>query len=151
MNYKKLDNLFKQARIIAENSKDEETKVGCLIVNKDCETLATGYNGFVRNANDNNLPRARPDKYIYTIHSEVNAIYQAASRGVALKEGICICTLSPCVSCLRALYQCNIRTVYFEKEYRDFSKQLNMKDLIICLTNEGKYTKIEMRGSKNEK
>ena len=140
--YNKLKNLFKQAYVIAENSKDLETQVGCIIVNEDLETLATGYNGFIRDGDDGSLPKVRPEKYDYMIHSEVNAVCQAASRGESLKGGICICTLSPCINCLRILYQAKVKTVYFHKKYKDFDKQLKMQDLKINLETVGDYTKI---------
>jgi len=78
----KLDSLMREALEVASRSKDEETKVGAILVAKDdMATIATGYNGFVRNANDHILPKTRPEKYNYMRHAEENIITHCARRG----------------------------------------------------------------------
>ena len=144
MKLTKLKNLFEQAYTVAKNSKDAETKVGCLIVDDRGRTLASGYNGFIAGTDDSKLPRVRPAKYEYTIHAEVNAVCQAASSSQDISGAVCICTLSPCTNCLRVLWQCGIRTVYFREEYKDFKKQLQMKDLRLNLTKVGKFVRIDL-------
>lgn len=143
MKYKLLSSLFKQAYAIAENSKDEETKVGCLIVDKNGQNLASGYNGYTRGADDDNLPKSRPFKNF--IHAEKNAIYQAARGRGGLDGAVCITTLSPCFECMRSLAQSGVTTIYFHKEYRDFQSQLRSNELILELTTVGDYTKIRVR------
>lgn len=149
----KLDNLFEQAFVVAKNSKDPTTKVGCIIVHP--ETLSqqsTGYNNPVRNAPDDLIPKTRPEKYVYFQHAEVNAVCQAAALGKAISGCIAISTLSPCSSCLRILWQSNIHEVYFKDEYRDFQGQLEMLDLGIDLEKIGCYTKLSLygKGTKQE-
>lgn len=149
MNKQKLIKYMKVADSIAEFSPDAETKVGALLVNKnDGSIMGLSYNGFVRGANDSKLPTTRPDKYSYIQHAEVNLIYNSARNGVRTSDCFVVCTLSPCINCLRALYQAGITTIYYRDTYRDFKSNFMMKDLIMVLTNMGKYTKIELRGSK---
>ena len=63
------------AEAVSLGSHDIETKVGGILVKKDAATIvATGYNGFVRGAPDNELPATRPEKYAYMVHCEENLI-----------------------------------------------------------------------------
>ena len=128
----KLENFFKRAYVVSELSPDEQTKVGALLVNEETKAvISSGYNGFIRGAHDENLPKTRPEKYSYMIHAEANLLYNCAMHGISTNKCVVICTLSPCVNCLRSLYQCNIKTVYFKEKYRDFDKNINMLDLKI--------------------
>jgi dCMP deaminase len=125
-------------------SPDAETKVGCVIVGQSKEIILTSYNGFIQGANDSALPNTRPDKYLVMQHAEFNSVCQAARRGIALSGCSAVVTLSPCINCLRALWQVGIREIYFKDKYRDFDKQLNMPDLKISLTSVGIFTKITL-------
>jgi dCMP deaminase len=145
----RLDYYYEQALDVSSKSPDSETKVGALLINPTTgEVLSSGYNGFIRGANDSQLPTVRPQKYDYIIHAELNLVLNCASSGISTKGYVVVCTLSPCIGCMRTLYQAGIKTIYFKDTYRDFIKNLGMRDLIITLTNVGKYTKIELRGSK---
>lgn len=145
MNKRKLDNLFKQARVVAENSPDAETQVGCLLVSKSSgAVLGSGYNGFIRGANDKALPSCRPEKYEYITHSEANLIYHCARHGIAMCNCFVIVTLSPCKICMRALYQSGITEIYFDDEYKDFNKQISMKDIQVDTEELFGYTKIKL-------
>lgn len=149
MSPNKLSKYMKVAKAIAQFSPDKETKVGSLLINKDDGSImGLAYNGFVRGADDANLPTTRPHKYDVMQHSETNLIYNSARNGVRTSGCFVVCTLSPCINCIRALYQSGIHEIYYETTYRDFEKNLNMKDLIINLTKIGRYTKIELKGSK---
>lgn len=152
MTSEKLKIYMQTASQFAQNSPDLDTKVGSILVHKNSgAVLQMAYNGFIRGADDEALPRTRPEKYDYMVHSETNLMYGAASHGVNTSDCFVVCTLSPCINCLRALYQSGIDTVYFRDTYKDFHKNLNMKDLNITLTKVGDYTKLEMKGSKNAK
>ena len=145
----KLANYINVAETFAKKSPDSETKVGSILVHKETgAVMGMAYNGFIRGANDKQLPTKRPDKYDYIVHSETNLIYNAARHGVRTSDCFVVCTLSPCINCMRALYQAGINEIYYRDTYRDFDKNLTMKDLIITLTNMGEYTKIDLRGSK---
>jgi dCMP deaminase len=134
---------MKQAEVIAENSPDAQKKVGSVLVKKDGgEVIAQGYNGFVRGTADHLLPVTRPEKYEYMIHSEQNLLFNCCRNGINTKDCFLVCTLSPCVSCLRFLYQSGVKEMYFKDKYKDFDKLLNMLDLKMTLTKEGEYYKI---------
>ena len=142
---KKLDNYYKQALAVSELSPDEETKVGSLLIHgKTGAVIGSGYNGFVRGALDEKLPKTRPDKYEYVIHSETNLIYNCTRHGISTDECFIFCTLSPCINCLRALYQCGITVVFFKTPYRDFDKNRQMRDLHILVSEVDDYYVIKL-------
>lgn len=96
------------ARNTASLSKDSETKHGLLLV-VDNNVVATGYNGFPAGADDENLPNTRPAKYPYIVHAEINAICNAARRGVSIDGATAYCTGECCLECFKALLQCGVR------------------------------------------
>lgn len=144
----KLDNYFKQARVVAENSHDAETQVGALLIHgKTGAVISSGFNGFIRSTNDNVLPTTRPGKYEYVVHAEQNMLYNSCRHGIVTEGCYVVCTMSPCKACIRGLWQSGISTVYFETKYRDFEDQISMKDLQINLTQVGKYYKLELEAN----
>lgn len=142
----KIRNYEKQARAIAEMSPDAETQVGALLINsKTGAVLSSGFNGFVRKAPDAKLPKTRPDKYPYMVHAETNLIYNCARHGVSTDECFVFSTLSPCINCCRAIYQCGITTVIFRDKYRDFDKQAEMLDLTWTIGYLEEYAVMELK------
>lgn len=100
------------ARHHAGWSKDESTKVGCVIVNNNKTVVSSGYNGFPRGCRDDVPVRlSRPEKYFWFEHAERNAIYNAAYEGIALDGCTAYSTLCPCMDCARALVQSGIKRV----------------------------------------
>lgn len=104
---------LKLALEIASWSKDKSTKVGSVLVRNN-SIITTGYNGFPRRINDSITERhERPDKYMWTEHSERNCLYQAARIGTPT-EGSTIYInsfpekLLPCADCARAIIQSGI-------------------------------------------
>ena len=133
-----------QCEIIAQNSPDAQKQVGAVLVRVDGgEVIAQGYNGFVRGTSGN-LPNTRPDKYQYMIHAEENIILNCARNGIRMSDCFVVCTLSPCSNCMRRLFNAGVKTIYFKEKYRDFDKQISMKDLHINLTQIDEYYKIEL-------
>lgn len=98
--------------LAATRSKDESTKLGCIIVGPDREVRSTGYNSFPRGINDN-LPerQERPAKYRFFEHAERNAIYNAARVGTPLKGCTLYCSWPPCTDCARGIIQVGITEV----------------------------------------
>jgi dCMP deaminase len=144
---KKIDTYMNMAHAIKELSPDEETKVGAILLSSDQRVIASSYNGFLRGANDDILPKIRPDKHLYIQHAERNVLYNCAHEGIKTKDTILICTLSPCTECLRACYQSGISSIIFETLYKkyistDCYKQI--KDIGIQVVQIGKYTEIKM-------
>lgn len=81
---------LRQALSWAKESKDPNTKVGCIILGPDHEPRSSGFNGFPRGIAD--LPERLTDRDLklkYTVHAELNAILAAARVGTPLKG----CTL----------------------------------------------------------
>lgn len=94
---------------VAVLSKDESTKLGCVIVGSHHVVRSSGYNSFPRNVNDNRAVRqVRPLKYKWIEHAERNAIYNAALVGAALEGCTLYCEWPPCTDCARAIIQCGI-------------------------------------------
>ncbi len=120
------------ASTAAKRSHDIETQVGAVLVNnKTGAVLATGYNGFVRGADDKVLPNKRPEKYPYMMHAEQNIIANCARHGISMEDCMVVCTLTPCVSCMRMLWQCGITRVIAGRMYSDWDQITNMKDLSV--------------------
>lgn len=132
---KKLNSYHNRALAVAADSPDEQTKVGALLIHSTSgAVIGSGYNGFIRKGPDQDLPKTRPDKYKYIIHAETNLLYNCCRHGIVTEKCFVYCTLSPCVNCLRALYQAGIKEVYFKEKYRDFEENCNMKDLDLNVT-----------------
>lgn len=134
MQKEKLKKLIKIAESVAKLSKDEETKVGALLLSPhDGAIVAVGYNGFVRNAPDNLIPKKRPHKYKYTIHAELNLLINCAKHGISTENKILICTHSPCQNCLRHITNAGIKRIIFSKWYSSID-ELKDVDLTIFPT-----------------
>ena len=122
------------AKSIGVKSHDDETKVGAILVhNVSGAIIATGYNGFVRGAPDHMLPKSRPDKYEYMLHAEENMIFNCARHGISMDNCIVVVSTSPCVNCVRRLWQCGIKRVYSKTVYKDISNVRQMKDVMLSI------------------
>lgn len=115
-----------QAEFIANNySKDISTKVGCVIVSIDNSVLTQGFNGFSRGVTDS-IERLSDRKIKYSLvnHAEVNAIFNAAREGIALKNStLYLFGLPPCNNCANAIVQSGIKNVVIRlKPHTDMSR-----------------------------
>lgn len=136
----KLSVLMNIAENMAELSHDEQTQVGAVLVkNTNGAMIASGYNGFVRGAPDDELPCTRPDKYTYILHAEENMLLNCAMNGIAVDNTFVICTMSPCVHCIRMLFNAGVTRVIVKNKYTDFDNIMSMKDIRIeqSITPEG--------------
>lgn len=139
----KLQNYMAQAEVVSERSHDEQTKVGAILIkNSTGAVVAQGYNGFVRGADDANLPKTRPDKHPYMVHAEQNLIANCARHGISMDDTTLICTMSPCSNCMRILWQCGVKKVIVKEKYRDFDDLLKMKDLSIEVNDIEEYLEL---------
>jgi dCMP deaminase len=121
---------MKMAEAASERSHDTETKVGSVLIKESTQTLvSTGFNGFIAGALDTQLPTTRPDKYEYIIHSELNLLTNCCKNGISTNDCYIVCTMSPCKTCSRMIYNAGIRLVITKELYRDFKDVLEMKDL----------------------
>jgi len=104
---------MRQAELVASKSKDTSTKVGAVLVRHN-NAFSTGYNGFPRGVNDNIPERhERPAKYDWVVHSEVNAILNAAREGFMTYGSTMYVTLHPCKECAKAIVQAGVKEVVF--------------------------------------
>jgi dCMP deaminase len=97
------------AKVISQRSHDIHTQHGCVITDQNNRILGVGYNGYPRGLDDTKLPKNRPDKYPWMVHSERNALSNCVVRpdnGIAYVTGQC------CNDCIMALWQEGIQTVY---------------------------------------
>ena len=84
------------------------------------QVVATGYNGSVKG-----LPHCDDVGHdmvgghcVRTIHAEMNALAQAARRGVAVSGSAIYTTASPCWHCFRVLVNAGIREFVYSQPYR---------------------------------
>jgi len=106
---------FNICRAVAAKSKDRSSKVGAVIVGPDNEIRSTGFNGFPRGIDDSIDSRhKRPSKYLWTEHSERNAVYQAARAGTSTNNCRIYVEWYPCADCSRAIIQAGIKEVVID-------------------------------------
>lgn len=102
------------ALVASLKSKDQSTQVGAVIVdNKTKKVVSSGYNGFPRYLDDDKVPTTRPEKYLYVVHAELNAILHAARD---LTDCTLYVTVFPCSDCMKAAIQTGIQNVVYLNE-----------------------------------
>lgn len=104
---------LKMAHLASSRSPDEQTKVGCVIVNSKRHVIAMGYNGFPAGTKSDDLPRVRPHKYPFMIHAEQNAISNMELRGENLTAYV---TARPCLVCSKLLWQNGVRRIVVDRD-----------------------------------
>jgi dCMP deaminase len=128
---------FKIAESIAELSKDENTKVGSVIIDKEGKVVSLGYNGCTSkfglcfDKDDTHIPHSREErklvlkgnyyplikkhsfitnKYPFMIHAEQNALLTASDMN-RLKDATIYVTHYPCPACADMIAQVGIKNV----------------------------------------
>jgi len=118
-------------------------KSGCVIT-KNNRALVTGYVGAPTGFPDCTELGHLIEKVIHvdgsisehchrTVHSEMNALFQAARIGVSLEGATLYCTMSPCMRCAMGIVQVGIVRVVCEQKYHqgtiseEIFKQANIK------------------------
>lgn len=143
----KIKAYMKMARSIATLSPDKETQVGAILLSEDGRIVASSFNGFLRGAIDDDLPKTRPKKYEFIQHAERNLIYNCAYENIRTKNTTIVCTLSPCLECARAAFQSGVKSIIYEDTYHACSSlgfYEHLADVAISKTAIGKYTVLEM-------
>ena len=106
------------AMLSGMRSKDPNTQVGCCIVSQDNKILSMGYNGLPKGCSDDVFPWDREGedpldtKYVYTVHSELNAILNY--RGGSLEGAKLYVSLFPCNECAQAIIPSGIKEVIYD-------------------------------------
>ena len=103
-------------------SKDPSTGVAAIIVDKDKNVRAIGYNGLPRGVEDTDSRLTdRDQKYPMTVHAELNAITSCARLGVRTDECTIVCTHFPCSPCAGSIINAGIKEVIVRKTSEEFS------------------------------
>jgi dCMP deaminase len=112
------DTLMRVAWAFSERGTCSRRQVGSVIADDRGVILSTGYNGALTG-----FPHCA-EHYDYepcetSSHSERNAIYWAARRGIALEGMQVYSTDSPCVACAKAMIQSGIVRLTYQRPYRE--------------------------------
>jgi len=121
------DYFMEVANAISKRGTCDRGRSGCVIA-KDKQVLATGYVGSPAGFPHCDDVGHQIKKLIHedgnttqhcvrTVHSEQNAICQAAKRGVSIEGATVYCRMTPCKVCAMLLINSGIKRVYCEKRY----------------------------------
>jgi dCMP deaminase len=78
-----------------------------------------GYNGFLPNADHVSIVINNHEQG--TVHAEQNAISDAASRGVSVKNSTAYITHYPCINCFKILAASGIKEIKYLEDYKNDS------------------------------
>ena len=103
-------NIAEQVKL---KSKDNNTKIGVVLVGKNNAIVSTGYNSFPRGINDDVVERQeKPEKYFWFEHAERNCIYNAARIGVSTLGTTMYMTCGiSCADCARAIISAGVEKI----------------------------------------
>ena len=154
MSYVSWDDYFMGIAFMASlRSKDENTKVGACIVDKDNRILSTGFNGAPRKFNDNNVPKTNKGewlktKYPYVCHSELNALLNYRGSQSDFNGAKIYVTLFPCNECAKSIAQSGIEEVIFmEDKHHDDDMYVASREILKecgISTRQHKFEKINI-------
>lgn len=97
------------ASLVANWSKEPNTRVGCVLVDGQRRIIATGYNGFPRGVNDTvQRIQDRDVKLALTLHAEENALLFAGREAQGCTAYV---THPPCSLCTAKLIQAGVSRV----------------------------------------
>lgn len=121
------------ARITAVRASCDRAQVGAVIVDEDRYIVATGYNGAPKGVQScDEAGHSMVDGHcVRAVHAELNAITQAAARGVATKGCAIYCTHLPCLHCTKHILQAGIHQIYYATAYKEDSVESKLaRDMI---------------------
>ena len=110
------DYFMKAATLASIRSPCERLKVGCVLV-KNNRLISMGYNGFLAGTDHRSIVRWGHEQA--TIHAEINAITDAAKRGVSIDDTIAYITHYPCINCFKALASSGVKKIYYQVDYKN--------------------------------
>lgn len=113
-----------QAMLASFKSKDPNTKVGCVFVDKQNHQITMGYNGAIAGIDESQMPwgndRSVPyeyQKYGYVMHAEANAI---SHKTASLEGSKGYVTLFPCNECAKLIASQRVsEIVYLSDKYSE--------------------------------
>ena len=101
---------MRHAILASSRSIDPDTKHGCVIVSSQNRPLSMGYNGPLQGIDDAAVPLARPLKYDWLLHSEMNALLFCTAPMDGASAYI---TGFPCNTCFKAMVQRGVKTIVY--------------------------------------
>ena len=111
---------------VARRSTCFKRQVGAIIVNKDYEIVATGFNGNVRGAkhcdetgcikDEMGLKSGEGQEWCTAVHAEQNALIQAGKQS---RDSMLYVNAFPCKICARLIVNAGIKRVVISGEYTD--------------------------------
>lgn len=129
--------------LVAKRSTCIRRQVGAILV-KDKRILATGYNGApsgIAHCKDvgclrekDKVPSGERHELCRGSHAEQNAIVQAATYGIPIKDAILFCTNLPCSICIKMIINAGINTIFYEEGYPDTLSEKLIEESGITLT-----------------
>ena len=147
------------ARLASTRSTCLRRQVGAVIV-KDKKILATGYNGApsgLKHCLDIGclreklgIPSGERHELCRATHAEQNAIVQAATFGISIKDSIIYSTAHPCILCSKLLINAGIKRIIIEDSYPDEMSRRMLKEagVVIEIPREGVKKHLGKRGRK---
>lgn len=117
------DYFLQQLAIAKSMSKDENTKVGCLIIDTEAKiVLSSGWNDLPRGVLHTDGRNQRPLKYLYTSHAERSCLDNALRAGVDVVGKTMLVDLACCPQCACSVVNCGLsELVTPEIDYRHHS------------------------------
>jgi len=76
-----------------------------------------GYNGFLAGTDHKSIIHWGHEQA--TIHAEINAITDAAKRGVSIDGAEAYITHYPCINCFKALASSGVKKIYYQVDYKN--------------------------------
>ncbi|MFA5124350.1 MAG: deaminase [Patescibacteria group bacterium] len=115
----------------AAKSNDPDTHIGAVIVrpefNKTVLTadlrrsiVSTGCNHFPRNIKITPAMLERPEKHLWTVHAETDAICCAARYGGSLQGCHLFTNGLPCSECAKVIVESGIASIYIDRGWESF-------------------------------
>ena len=104
------------ALLISMRSPSPRLKVGSVIV-KDNRIISSGYNGYP--SGNPHVSIVKNNSEQNAIHSEQNAISDAAKRGSSIDNSIIYVTHYPCINCTKYIISSGIKTIKYLYDYKN--------------------------------
>jgi dCMP deaminase len=113
------DTYFALAHVWAQRGTCDRLRAGCVFVNRDHLVVAAGYNGSLRKQpHCDDVGHLMVDGHcVRTLHSEWNAIIQAARTGVSLEGTRAYITARPCQICTKMMIQAGVSQIDYWAPY----------------------------------
>lgn len=109
---------MKTAELASVRSPCNRLQVGCVIV-KNNRLISMGYNGFLSGTSHCSIVVDGHEQA--TIHAEMNAITDAAKRGVSIDDSVAYITHYPCINCYKALASSGVCKIFYKHDYKNDS------------------------------